>query len=85
MTTRDFELLFTPDTHVRFVSGFVLEAGRFNSKIEICCGEKCLDAKSFWGMLYVSVSPRMCFTLRAEGDDEQEALARLSAYIDKYQ
>ncbi len=84
MTTRDFELSFAPDTYISFVSGFVLEAGRFKSKIDICYGDNCLDAKSFWGLLYASASPRTRFALRAEGDDEQQALEQLSAYIDRY-
>jgi phosphotransferase system HPr-like phosphotransfer protein len=84
MVMKDFELPFSPDTNIRFVSGFVLEAGRFESKIEICHQDKCLDAKSFWGLLHVSSTLRTCFTLRAEGNDEQQVLEQLTAYIDKY-
>ncbi|MEA4895160.1 MAG: HPr family phosphocarrier protein [Oscillospiraceae bacterium] len=84
MVTKDFELPFATDTHIGFVSGFVLEAGRFKSKIEICFGDKCMDAKSFLGLIYASSFPCTRFTLRAEGEDEQQALAQLSAYMDKY-
>ena len=84
MRTVDFELSFAPDTYISFISGFVLEAGRHNSKIEICCGGKCLDAKSVLGLLYAGSSLCTKFTLKAEGDDERQALERLSAYIDKY-
>jgi phosphotransferase system HPr-like phosphotransfer protein len=82
MVTSDFDLPFTPDTHISFVSGFVLEAGRFNSKIEICCGDMCLNAKSFLGLLYTSAHKQ--FTIKAEGDDERQALEQLLAYVEKY-
>lgn len=84
MTTKDFQLPFALDAHISFVSGLILEAGRYHSKIEICCGDKCLDAKSFMSVMYASISPCTCFTLRAEGDDEQQALERLSAYMDGF-
>ncbi len=84
MLTKDFELPFSPDTNIGFVSGFVLEAGQFESKIEICHEDKTLNAKSFWGMLYISSPPRTSLTLLINGDDEEQALAQLTAYIENY-
>ncbi len=84
MTTEDFQLPFAPDTYIGFVSGLVLEAGRIRSKIEIDCGGKSHDVKSFLGVLNTGISPGAVFTLRAEGDDEQQALAQLSAYINRF-
>ena len=85
MITKDFELPFAPDTYIGFVSGFVMEAGSYESKIGICFDDKYLDAKSFMGLIYASTSPRTRFTLIAEGKDEQQAMEQLSAYIDRFQ
>ncbi len=84
MTMKEFRLPFAPDTDMGFVSGFVIVAGGFHSKIEICCNEKCFDAKSFLGFIGADIFPGAEFALRAEGVDEQEALEQLSAYMDKY-
>lgn len=84
MMTKDFELPFAPDTYVSFVSGFVLEAGNFQSKIEIRYGGKQLDGKSFLGLMNAGIPPRTRFTLQVEGSDEQQALAQISAYIEKF-
>ena len=84
MIIKDFELPFAPDTYIGFVSGFVIEAGAFASKIEICFEDKCLDGKSFLSLLYASTTPRTFFTMRVEGEDEQQAIEQLTAYIDRF-
>ena len=80
----DFELPFAPDTYIGFISGFVLEAGRFRSKIEFCIGDKRVDAKSVLGLLNAGSPLCTRFSLRIEGDDERQAMERLSVFIGKF-
>ncbi|MDM5228496.1 HPr family phosphocarrier protein [Cytobacillus sp. NJ13] len=62
---------------------FVQEANRFSSDIFLEKDGKKVNAKSIMGLMSLAVSSGSVITLRAEGNDENEALESLSNYIQK--
>ncbi|MBX9974304.1 HPr family phosphocarrier protein [Cytobacillus firmus] len=62
---------------------FVQEANRFSSDIFLEKDGKKVNAKSIMGLMSLAVSSGSIITLKAEGNDENEALESLSNYIQK--
>ncbi len=60
---------------------FVQEANRFASDVFLEKNGKKVNAKSIMGLMSLAVSTGTEVTLIAEGDDEKEALEKLSAYV----
>ncbi|ATL41030.1 HPr family phosphocarrier protein [Bacillus velezensis] len=60
---------------------FVQEANRFASDVYLEKNGKKVNAKSIMGLMSLAVSTGTEVTLIAEGDDEKEALEKLSAYV----
>ncbi|MEH7872988.1 HPr family phosphocarrier protein [Bacillus velezensis] len=60
---------------------FVQEANRFASDVFLEKNGKRVNAKSIMGLMSLAVSTGTEVTLIAEGDDEKEALEKLSAYV----
>ncbi|AOU02444.1 phosphocarrier protein Chr [Bacillus amyloliquefaciens] len=60
---------------------FVQEANRFASDVFLEKNGKKVNAKSIMGLMSLAVSSGTEVTLIAEGDDEKEALEKLSAYV----
>ncbi|MFJ9204639.1 HPr family phosphocarrier protein [Bacillus velezensis] len=60
---------------------FVQEANRFGSDVFLEKNGKKVNAKSIMGLMSLAVSSGTEVTLIAEGDDEKEALEKLSAYV----
>ncbi|MFU1715775.1 HPr family phosphocarrier protein [Bacillus amyloliquefaciens] len=60
---------------------FVQEANRFASDVFLEKNGKKVNAKSIMGLMSLAVSTGTEVTLIAEGDDEEEALEKLSAYV----
>lgn len=60
---------------------FVQEANRFTSDVFLEKNGKKVNAKSIMGLMSLAVSTGTEVTLIAEGDDEKEALEKLSAYV----
>ena len=67
--------------HARPASQFVKKADKFKSKIEIIFGEKEVNAKSIMGVMSLGISQGTEITLKAEGEDEEEAINKLEAFI----
>lgn len=63
--------------HARAAARFVRLAGSFASKITVSKGTRTMDGKSIMGLLLLSAAQGTIITIRAEGVDEQQALAAL--------
>ncbi|EHA32481.1 phosphocarrier protein Chr [Bacillus subtilis subsp. subtilis str. SC-8] len=60
---------------------FVQEANRFTSDVFLEKDGKKVNAKSIMGLMSLAVSTGTEVTLIAQGEDEQEALEKLAAYV----
>lgn len=61
---------------------FVQEANRFSSDVFIIKGTKKVSAKSIMGLMSLAISPGTELTLNVDGQDEEEALEALVAFIE---
>lgn len=68
--------------HARPASQFVQKAGKFDSKIEIVFEEKEVNAKSIMGVMSLGVGKGNEITVRAEGEDAEEAVKELIEFIE---
>jgi catabolite repression HPr-like protein len=62
---------------------FVQEANRFISEIFIEKDGKKVNAKSIMGLMSLAIGSGSTITLITEGNDEQEAMEALIAFIEK--
>ncbi len=60
--------------HARPASAVVKVAMPFASDLQLVTGEKTVNLKSLMGVLSMGLTKGSAFTLRAEGDDAQQAL-----------
>ena len=64
---------------------FVQEASRFTSDVFIIDGEKKVNVKSIMGLMSLAIGSGKTVTLAAEGQDEEEAIQVLEAFMTKEQ
>jgi phosphocarrier protein HPr len=71
--------------HARPAALFVKEAMKFEAKITLCNlttgGQEWEDAKSILGVLSLGVNQDHVIAVRAEGPDEEEAIAALTNLV----
>jgi len=67
--------------HARPAALFVKTAAGFESAIRLTCGDRTADGKSILGVLQLGASAGSQVTIRAEGDDAEEAAERLATFI----
>ncbi|NLW52500.1 MAG: HPr family phosphocarrier protein [Tissierellia bacterium] len=63
--------------HARPASLFIQEAIRYSSDIEVIKDDKKYNGKSIMGILSMSAGKGQSITIRATGEDEQEAVDSL--------
>ena len=68
--------------HARPAALFVQTANQFKSDIKVAHGEREANAKSILTMLTLGVNQGAVITIRAEGEDVDQALAALKALIE---
>jgi phosphocarrier protein HPr len=68
--------------HARPAALFVQTASQFKCDIKVTHGEREADAKSILGVLTLGVNQRAIITLRAEGEDADQALEALESLIE---
>lgn len=68
--------------HARAAAKFVQLAGRFRAHITLSKDGQMVDGKSILGILTLAAAQGTHLALRAEGDDEAEAVAALTDLID---
>lgn len=61
---------------------FVQEANRFSADIFLEKDGKKVNAKSIMGLMSLAISPGTEILLTAEGDDEEAAIEKLTAFIE---
>lgn len=62
---------------------FVQTANRFSSDIFLKKDDKEVNAKSIMGLMSLALSTGSVVTIRATGNDEEEAIEALVAFIEK--
>ena len=65
----------------RPIAMLVQIASRYQSKIQIRSGSRCVNAKSIMGMMTLGLDSGELVNISAEGPDEEEALHSLSGYL----
>nr|HID14115.1 HPr family phosphocarrier protein [Anaerolineae bacterium] len=68
--------------HARPAALFVQTAKRFNCDIRVTHGEREANAKSILGVLTLGANQGAVITIRAEGEDADQALAALEALVE---
>jgi phosphocarrier protein HPr len=79
MTSNDVTLQDEAGLHARPAAQFVKMANRFSSTITVQAGDKTANAKSIMKVLQLGARKGATITISAEGADEAEAVAALSA------
>ncbi len=82
MFSAEIELKNETGLHARPASQFVFTSSKFKSNITIIKDGKEYNAKSIMGVLSMGASKGTKLTIKAEGEDEKEAVEALIALID---
>ncbi|APH03662.1 HPr family phosphocarrier protein [Bacillus weihaiensis] len=81
MVEKQVEVHLKSGLQARPAALFVQEANRFSSDVFLEKDGKKVNAKSIMGLMSLAISNGSTITLIAEGNDEQEAVETLSAYV----
>lgn len=81
MISKEVQILNKIGLHARPASLLVTTAGKYESNITIKNGERTAVAKSMINLLALRVKMNDTITIQAEGSDENEAVAALTALI----
>jgi len=79
---RDVEIKNKLGLHARAAAKLVHTAARYKADIKIRKGEEEVDGKSILGILLLAAGRGSTVTLKANGDDEREALDAVEQLID---
>ena len=80
---REFKYVVTDPEgiHARPAGIFVKEAAAFPCKVTIAKGDKEVDAKRIFGVMGLGVKCGEEITIRTDGEQEEEAIAKLSSFL----
>ena len=79
---RDVEIKNKLGLHARAAAKLVHVAARFKSDIKIRKGDEEVDGKSILGILLLAAGRGSTITLKADGEDERDALDAIEKLID---
>ena len=82
MITKDVVINNEVGLHARPATFFIQKANEFKSSIWVEKEERRVNAKSLLGVLSLGIVKGTAITIIADGSDEEEAIATLSALID---
>ncbi|HEX7419936.1 MAG TPA: HPr family phosphocarrier protein [Thermoanaerobaculia bacterium] len=82
MISRDIEIKNKLGLHARAAAKLVHTAARFKSDIKIRKGDEEVDGKSILGILLLAAGRGSVVTIRADGEDEREAVDAIEKLID---
>ena len=82
MIERDFEIKNKLGLHARAAAKLVHAAARFTSDIKIRKGDEEVDGKSILGILLLAAGRGSVITLKADGEDERDALDAIEKLIE---
>ena len=83
MISRDIEIKNKLGLHARAAAKLVHTAARFKSDIKVRKGEEEVDGKSILGILLLAAGRGSVVTVRASGEDENEAMNAIQELIDR--
>jgi phosphocarrier protein HPr len=78
----DIEIKNKLGLHARAAAKLVHTAARFRSDIKIRKGDEEVDGKSILGILLLAAGRGTTITIKANGEDEAEAVAAIEKLID---
>jgi phosphocarrier protein HPr len=81
--TQDIEIKNKLGLHARAAAKLVHTAAKFKSDIKIRKGEEEVDGKSILGILLLAAGRGSVVTVRASGDDENDAMSAVQELIDR--
>ena len=82
MVERDVEIRNKLGLHARAAAKLVHIAARYKSDIKIRKGDEEVDGKSILGILLLAAGRGSVVTLKADGEDERDALDAVENLID---
>lgn len=82
MIERNIEIKNKLGLHARAAAKLVHVAARFKSDIKLQKGDEEVDGKSILGILLLAAGLGSTITVRADGEDEREALDAIEKLID---
>ncbi|MGZ5433913.1 MAG: HPr family phosphocarrier protein [Thermoanaerobaculia bacterium] len=82
MIERDIEIKNKLGLHARAAAKFVHTAARFKSDIKVRKGDEEVDGKSILGILLLAAGRGSTVRVRADGEDERDALEAVEKLID---
>ncbi|HEX9162782.1 MAG TPA: HPr family phosphocarrier protein [Thermoanaerobaculia bacterium] len=83
MIARDVEIKNKLGLHARAAAKLVHTAARFKADIKVKKGEEEVDGKSILGILLLAAGRGSVVTIRADGEDERDALDAVEKLIDE--
>ena len=81
MITKDIEIVNRLGLHARAAAKLVHTAARFKCDIKIRKGDEEVDGKSILGILLLAAGRGSVITVRADGDDEAEAVEAIEKLV----
>jgi phosphocarrier protein HPr len=81
--SRDIEIKNKLGLHARAAAKLVHTAAKFKSDIKVRKGEEEVDGKSILGILLLAAGRGSVVTVRASGEDENEAMNAIQELIDR--
>ena len=85
MTQQQVEITNRLGLHARAAAKLVHTANGFRSQVYVGTGEEEVNAKSILGLLTLAATKGTPLTVRAEGDDEEEAVrAVVTLFQDRF-
>ncbi|HUP50717.1 MAG TPA: HPr family phosphocarrier protein [Thermoanaerobaculia bacterium] len=82
MISREIEIKNKLGLHARAAAKLVHTAARFKSDVKIRKGDEEVDGKSILGILLLAAGRGAVVTVKADGDDERDALDAVETLID---
>ena len=82
MISRDIEIKNKLGLHARAAAKLVHTAARFKSDVKLKKGDEEVDGKSILGILLLAAGRGSVVTIKADGEDEREALDAIEKLID---
>ena len=84
MIKKPITIQLSTGLEARPVAQLVQVASQFNSEIYVEIGRKKVNAKSIMGMMSLGLDAGESVTVSVEGEDEEEAMKSIEAYLSKH-
>jgi phosphocarrier protein HPr len=82
LISRDIEIKNKLGLHARAAAKLVHTAARFQADIKVRKGDEEVDGKSILGILLLAAGKGSVITIKADGEDEREAVDAIEKLID---